>query len=376
MCGDVEFRSFKAKLTYTDDKAVSDEEPFEGPEKLLEIWFGPAGDKLPEGFPVQGLRRIPRRGIKQMLGEVNCSIISVISSPLMDAYLLSESSLFVFKHKMILKTCGRTTTLFALEPLLNLARKYCHYGGELQDVYRVFYSRRTFMFPAQQHEIHRAWPNETLWLGRYFCGETARDYIVGNVGRDHWHLYVNGNEGRDERGKKKDQTLEILMSGLDREVCKKFGLSNYNDTSRCGYQMLKDMGIDGIITAHKKRIDDSYAFTPCGFSSNSIIDDEYYYTMHVTPENGWSYASFESNVPYDDKARTISEVVRMLKPASFFYTIVCEEQIKGMNKMIPLNDYTEDDRIVGTVGFGYEMVYSHNRRNVGNNGRTFAGCEE
>jgi S-adenosylmethionine decarboxylase len=49
---------------------------------------------------------------------------------------------------------------------------------------------------------------------------------------------------------------------------------------------------------------DSYAFEPCGYSANAIIgsgqaaDGEGgYYTIHVTPEDGWSYASFECNVP-------------------------------------------------------------------------------
>ncbi|EIF46176.1 s-adenosylmethionine decarboxylase [Brettanomyces bruxellensis AWRI1499] len=69
---------------------------FEGPEKLLEIWFAPSGSCLPISWPKRGLRDIPLSGIEHMLSEVNCEIISRVSSQMMDAYLLSESSLFVF----------------------------------------------------------------------------------------------------------------------------------------------------------------------------------------------------------------------------------------------------------------------------------------
>ena len=37
----------------------------------------------------------------------------------------SESSMFVSKNRFILKTCGRTSLLYAVEPLLNLVQNEC-----------------------------------------------------------------------------------------------------------------------------------------------------------------------------------------------------------------------------------------------------------
>ncbi|XP_012877817.1 PREDICTED: S-adenosylmethionine decarboxylase proenzyme [Dipodomys ordii] len=59
-----------------------------------------------------------------LLKDVQCSIISVTKTDKQEAYVLSESSMFVSKRRFILKTCGTTLLLKALVPLLKLARDY------------------------------------------------------------------------------------------------------------------------------------------------------------------------------------------------------------------------------------------------------------
>lgn len=66
-----------------------------------------------------------------------------------DSYVLSESSLFVYSHKMILKTCGTTTLLMALEPLIAAARAL---GMSLE---WLAYTRKDFTFPLVQKFPHR-----------------------------------------------------------------------------------------------------------------------------------------------------------------------------------------------------------------------------
>ncbi|KAK3815277.1 MAG: adenosylmethionine decarboxylase [Benniella sp.] len=175
---------------------------FEGPEKLLEIWFGPAP------YPLQGIRTIPaklqtaenddsmsgsdRYGLRivpkpvwdEMLAIVKCQVLNQIQNDCMDAFLLSESSFFVYPHKLILKTCGTTTLLLALPKILEIAQNYCG----LEKVWRVFYSRKTFMFPERQLHVHRDWKDEVAFLDRHF--EHGSAYTVGKVNGDHWCLYL------------------------------------------------------------------------------------------------------------------------------------------------------------------------------------------
>ncbi|KAF9575603.1 spermidine resistance protein [Mortierella alpina] len=178
---------------------------FEGPEKLLEIWFGPAPyllqgirtipaelqpangsdlDDSVEGSNRYGLRIVPKPIWDEMLAIVKCQVLNSIQNDCMDAFLLSESSFFVYPHKLILKTCGTTTLLMALPKILEIAQKYCG----LEKVWRVFYSRKTFMFPERQLHVHRDWKDEVAFLDRHF--EHGAAYTVGKVNGDHWCLYL------------------------------------------------------------------------------------------------------------------------------------------------------------------------------------------
>lgn len=58
--------------------------PFEGPEKLLEIWFASSADEVSG----RGLRDVPKHVWEEMLDIVKCKVLSSIEGSEMDAYLL------------------------------------------------------------------------------------------------------------------------------------------------------------------------------------------------------------------------------------------------------------------------------------------------
>ncbi|GAP90594.1 putative adenosylmethionine decarboxylase [Rosellinia necatrix] len=237
---------------------------FEGPEKLLEVWFAPNPNCLPPGAKPNGLKAVSRETWVAMLDMVNCKILSVLEAEHMDAYLLSESSMFVFPHKLILKTCGTTTLLLGLRRLLRIAAEHAgfpfHNAKSLDDIhtaaspYRVFYSRKNFLFPDKQRGPHRSWKDEVKYLDDMF--ERGSAYMVGKMNGDHWYLYMTSpnttatpprtpDENKTLLGpstsskipastastfggglESNDETLEILMTDLDPENAKQFYLEH------------------------------------------------------------------------------------------------------------------------------------------------------
>jgi len=272
---------------------------FEGTEKLLEVWFSSS-----DSSGSYDLRVIEKSEWDELLKLVRCEIISVMSDVDMDAYVLSESSMFVTKDRFILKTCGTTTLLSAVDALVALVKKRCGYDI----VADIFYSRKNFSRPELQQPLHQSFDKEVNHLDKMFKNGAA--YVLGRTNKDCWHLYTIDN-GCVEQA---DQTFELLMWDMCPEKMKIFT----KEISADGRDVTKKSGIIDLIPGIK--IDD-FLFEPCGYSMNGILPGGYYITIHVTPEPHCSYVSFESNVPqasYDD---LIKKVLKCFNPGKFLMTV-------------------------------------------------------
>jgi len=80
--------------------------------RVVEIDFAPGLGSA------RGLREIARSDWDLILADAKCTVLATLSSDTVDSYVLSESSLFVYPRKVIIKTCGTTTLLMALPRLL------------------------------------------------------------------------------------------------------------------------------------------------------------------------------------------------------------------------------------------------------------------
>ena len=85
-----------------------------------------------------------------MLRKVKCEIMSTCHNTQLDAYVLSESSMFVSKRRFILKTCGRTTPLECLLDLNKLVKVYTGF-----DTIEVIKFRLTIAFLYKIDSIYK-----------------------------------------------------------------------------------------------------------------------------------------------------------------------------------------------------------------------------
>ncbi|KAK9353516.1 S-adenosylmethionine decarboxylase [Lipomyces doorenjongii] len=363
---------------------------FEGPEKLLEVWFAPDRYNLPGSMAHDGLKSVPREMWEDMLSLVHCKVLSFIGTAEMDAYLLSESSMFVFPHKLILKTCGTTTLLAGLPRLLDIACVHTGYPAGIEP-WRVFYSRKNFMFPDRQKHPHRSWKDEVKYLDAHFSNGSA--YMVGRMNSDHhWYLYSAKRDAASSLnadpvvadGRFEDETLEIIMTGLDQEKAAQF----YNDrivsetTSDCDASSASSDDLDpghaggaeitskcGLAKLYPFSRIDSFSFSPCGYSANGVTDATHnYFTVHVTPELGCSYASFETNVPSSvagmNSLDVVSYVVGIFGPSQFSVTMFETRATKNSfvnacterSPPAEIPGYTRIDRIVYELD-EYDLVF-------------------
>jgi len=334
---------------------------FEGPEKKLEVYLTP-------GASADGLRHFSTEVWADLLAEASCTILSHQGNAHLDAYLLSESSLFVFPYRVILKTCGTTTLLLVLPKLLHMATEL---GTSIE---LVQYGHLRYKFPEHQVFPHGSFAEEQAYLTGYF-GEVYTCVLGPNDGSCWYMLSVEKNGPRQAvppvvSPRDGDDLLEIAMEGLSPAVCELF------HRSPCRHERDSQLAVDkastqerefarlmtiasGIAEALPGVVIDDWAFEPCGYSMNGIRDG-FYCTVHVTPEMDFSYASFESNDPMYRDPLFLQQIVAAFAPTSAVVTlttrrIFCELQA------FELPSYERSAVEVRQLGASTSICYAHFR---------------
>lgn len=308
---------------------------FEGFEKRLEIefWASPVTEEK------GGLRTLSFSDLDEILRAAQCTIVSGLSNSLFDSYILSESSLFIYPLKIIIKTCGTTQLLKSIPPLL-------HHAGKLSlRVRRCRYSRGTFLFPAAQPFPHRNFSEEVKFLDHYFAHLGSKAYLMGTESHKiNWHVYSAVAEEEDSNPSPTAYTLEVCMTELDRDHAAHF-------YKRPGNEMANEMTVSaGINTLLPNSQICDFAFEPCGYSMNSI-ESSGYSTIHVTPEEGYSYASFEVmgyNPRTLDLQDLLSRVAGTFNPSTLSFSIYTNDS-REQSGQDPLNSW-----VLSALPSGYE----------------------
>ena len=251
---------------------------FEGAEKKCDL--------LIDGTQLD-LRALPTRFWHQVVGKCEATILSVQHSSHCDAYLLSESSLFVWSERLLLITCGQTTLVDSILFLLQHLPK--------ESVDRLLFQRKNEQF---SHLQHTSFTQDVQALRRFIPGQVT---VLGAIGSHHTQIFGMG----ESTFKAKEQIYELLLYSIDEDLCQQLSNPDITKESLRALFKLFDLFPNAII--------DDHLFQPQGYSVNAICGDRYL-TIHVTPEVEASYIGLETNLPI---AAWMEHVLPTFRPASF-----------------------------------------------------------
>jgi S-adenosylmethionine decarboxylase len=255
---------------------------FEGPEKKFEIIVKEGTSSLRQG-PINW---------EKIVSCSKAEILSRQSNDFGDAYLLSESSLFVYDDRAVMITCGQTTLAEAAKEAIDRVGK--------ENIEALFFERK--------NEFHSEYqPSNFLedfqLLNGTLAGEAMR---FGPLDGHHLNLFCTKQPVKAQD----DYTLEILMYGIPGPIAERFNRSQVGSCDR----VREITGIDKILDGFAV---DDYLFDPLGYSLNAMKGSDYY-TVHVTPQKTGSYVSFETNhVNKTDIEKITTKVLEIFQPRSF-----------------------------------------------------------
>lgn len=307
-------------------------EKFEGPEKKLEIILSQS---------VGGIRDNADGRWDRVVKACRAEILSRISTEALDAYLLSESSLFVWSDRILMITCGQTVLTRAVPEILGIVGR--------KRVALVFYERKNFMYPSEQPADFEA---DAAVLNGYFPGKS---YRLGPANHDHVHVFY---AARSHATAEEDVTLQVLMHDLDPALVKIFRAGGGRDAETARQ-------LAGLGDLYGETAVDGHLFSPYGFSLNGIDGGEYY-TIHVTPQPDGSYASFETNIIKGDYAEVIDRLIDVFKPGRFSTVLTTSANGTCMpfhQRIGRIQDgYCMTEKSLYEFDCGYAMSFSNQRR--------------
>lgn len=299
---------------------------FEGPEKKLEVHVRPAFGSL---------RDLGDEFWRDVVHASRATILSQIENDHCTAYLLSESSLFVYDSKIVMITCGRTTLIKAALQIVKTVPK--------NQIEFLSYERKDEHYPEMQYssfdedveQLKDCMPGQAMCLG-------------DQNGRHVSLFYANKSYTPDPM----DMTVEILMHGIGERAQQLF-LSGTGDMN--AEKLRASTGIDKILPGFT--IDD-YVFEPHGYSLNAL-SGPWYYTIHVTPESENAYTSFETNFHCTDGNgqycvnEIIQKLLEIFEPEAYNLVFFHRKAIyEPMQKA-----YTLNWDLSGRLGCGYHIQF-------------------
>ena len=293
---------------------------FEGSEKKAEIIIN--SDKM------SFLNDFDQSFWEEMVDACHAKILSSISNDNCTAYLLSESSLFVWHDRILILTCGTTRLVKSVEYVLSRINKNC--------VEQVIYQRKNEYFAQQQLT---SFGDDIKLLSNYISGIALR---YGPLDAHHNYVFHQDNNFKCEST---DKTYELLAYQIGKDASVHLTSPGLKSKQIRDYLHLDEL-LPGFMF-------DDFVFDPYGYSVNAI-NGEKYLTIHITPQLDSSYVSFEANINLFDLLPTLIEI---LQPNSFDVLTFNEFAHDECAKQIP-NHYVCQTRVEQQLANGYLVNFN------------------
>ncbi|MGB0454411.1 MAG: adenosylmethionine decarboxylase [Bacteriovoracaceae bacterium] len=291
---------------------------FEGSEKKLEVVFNDGG-----------LLKKPTALWDEIVQASKAQILNDVETSDLIAFLLSESSLFVWDDRILMITCGTTT-------LANAADKIVEKFGKENIQSLIFQRKNEYCGHLQNSSFF----DDQKLLDEHFDSKAIR---FGNYDEHHLFLYHLTKEYIPE---KDDETFELLAYNLRSDIIDFLTKSQSKEDLRNFFEFEKHF---------KDYILDDFVFKPYGYSINGIKGSDYF-TIHITPQDCHSYVSFESSLDLSEIAETfLPHFLKALKPDSFdFISFSPEKHFTYEHPKFQVKKRVEDK-----IDCGYYVSFTH-----------------
>ena len=202
----------------------------------------------------------------QLVAQSGAEILSSIQNSTIKAYLLSESSLFIWQDKLLLITCGHTKLVNAA---LFIQKQF-----EKQQITTLLFQRHQALKPHLQASSFK---QDTLLLEKLFNGQQKhwRDDYQGD-------LFLFGDITRNTMPTQSIYMLHGLRGSLAEDLQQKT-LSKITILESLQLEVF----FNGLTIDH-------FSFNPKGYSLNALYGEDYL-TIHLTPEKLSTYLSIETS---------------------------------------------------------------------------------
>lgn len=260
----------------------------------------------------------------------NAQILSSIKNDKCKAFLLSESSLFVWEDRFLILTCGVTNLVNSVEFFIK------EMGADI--IQHLTYQRKNEYFA---HVQPSCFGDDIKLLNQYISGKALR---FGELDSHHTYMFHQDN---DFIAQADDKTYELLAYQISEQASNALTVPGLKANDIREFLKLDVILPDFIL--------DDFVFEPYGYSVNAIRGDEYL-TIHVTPQADSSYVSFESSLNLIELAPIILDV---LQPASFDLLSYNELNFAEQTHTFIPEEYVSKSLVKETLSNGYFVCFAN-----------------